>query len=79
LPEPDAVGRELLLRATERMHLNTRGYYRILRVARTIADFDGAAQIRRAHCGGPVLPHRARASLIVAPQIAPADRGSGRR
>ena len=46
---PDAAGRELLLRATERMHLTARGYHRVLRVARTIADLDGAAQIRRAH------------------------------
>jgi magnesium chelatase family protein len=46
---PDPPGRELLLRATERMHLTARGYHRVLRVARTIADLDGAAQIRRAH------------------------------
>ena len=46
---PDAAGRDLLLRATERMHLTARGYHRVLRVARTIADLDGAAQIRRAH------------------------------
>jgi magnesium chelatase family protein len=46
---PDPPGRELLLRATERMRLIARGYHRVLRVARTIADLDGAAQIRRAH------------------------------
>jgi magnesium chelatase family protein len=46
---PDAPGRELLLRATERMHLTARGYHRVLRVARTIADLDGVPQIRRAH------------------------------
>ena len=44
---PDAAGRERLLCATERMHLTAR--HRVLRVARTIADLDGAAQIRRAH------------------------------
>ena len=31
------------------MHLTTRGYHRVLRVARTIDGLDGAAQIRRAH------------------------------
>ena len=46
---PDAAGRELLLRATERMHLTARGYHRVLRVARTIADLDGVAQITRGH------------------------------
>ncbi|HEX5795803.1 MAG TPA: ATP-binding protein, partial [Geminicoccaceae bacterium] len=46
---PDPAGRELLLRATERMHLTARGYHRVLRVARTIADLDGAARISRGH------------------------------
>ena len=46
---PDAAGRELLLRATERMHLTARGYHRVLRVARTIADLDGTARIARSH------------------------------
>jgi len=49
IAEPDAAGRELLLRATERMHLTARGYHRVLRVARTIADLDGTAHITRAH------------------------------
>jgi magnesium chelatase family protein len=47
----DEKGRELLLRATERMHLTARGYHRVLRVARTIADLDGADQIARSHIG----------------------------
>jgi magnesium chelatase family protein len=38
-----------LLRATERMHLTARGYHRVLKVARTIADLDGVAQITRGH------------------------------
>ncbi|MGH6901669.1 MAG: YifB family Mg chelatase-like AAA ATPase, partial [Geminicoccaceae bacterium] len=49
IAEPDASGRELLLRATERMHLTARGYHRVLRVARTIADLDGIPRIARAH------------------------------
>jgi magnesium chelatase family protein len=47
--EPDGPGRELLLRATERMHLTARGYHRVLRVGRTIADLDGGEAIHRAH------------------------------
>ena len=47
----DEKGRELLLRATERLHLTARGYHRVLRVARTIADLDGADQISRSHVG----------------------------
>ncbi len=47
----DEKGRELLLRATERLHLTARGYHRVLRVARTIADLDGAQQISRNHVG----------------------------
>jgi magnesium chelatase family protein len=46
---PDAAGRDLLLRATERMHLTARGYHRVLRVARTIADLDGREQVVRPH------------------------------
>ena len=46
---PDADGRDLLLRAAEAMHLSARGYTRILRVARTIADLAGADNIARTH------------------------------
>ena len=38
-----------MLRATERMHLTARGYHRVLRVARTIADLDGAERVARSH------------------------------
>jgi magnesium chelatase family protein len=46
---PDADGRMLLTQAAERMKLSARGYHRILRVARTIADLDGAANVARRH------------------------------
>ncbi|WGF86306.1 YifB family Mg chelatase-like AAA ATPase [Marinivivus vitaminiproducens] len=46
---PDADGRTLLQRAAERQHLSARGYHRVLRVARTIADLDGEATVRRRH------------------------------
>jgi magnesium chelatase family protein len=47
----DDKGRELLLRATERLHLTARGYHRVLRVARTIADLEGVDSIARSHIG----------------------------
>jgi len=46
---PDAEGRDLLLRAAERMGLSARGYHRVLRVSRTIADLEGAPDVRRPH------------------------------
>jgi magnesium chelatase family protein len=46
---PDAEGRALLTRAAERFGLTARGYHRLLRVARTIADLEGAAQVRAPH------------------------------
>ena len=46
---PDADGKDLLLRAAERFGLSARGYHRILRVARTIADLDGAEAVRKPH------------------------------
>jgi len=39
----------LLSDAAGRMHLSARGYHRILRVARTIADLDGAPDILKTH------------------------------
>jgi magnesium chelatase family protein len=46
---PDAEGRDFLARAAERFGLTARGYHRILRVARTIADLDGSEAVRRPH------------------------------
>lgn len=45
----DEPGRALLMQAAETMRLTARGYTRILRVARTIADLAGAEQIGRIH------------------------------
>ncbi|MDA7429305.1 YifB family Mg chelatase-like AAA ATPase [Primorskyibacter aestuariivivens] len=46
---PDDEGRALLLNAAERFGLSARGYHRVLRVARTIADLDGEPLVRRPH------------------------------
>ena len=46
---PDSESRELLARVAERFGLTARGYHRVLRVARTIADLDGSPDVRRPH------------------------------
>jgi len=46
---PDEAGRTLLLRAADAMRLTARGYTRMLRVARTIADLAGTTQVGRIH------------------------------
>ncbi len=46
-PEPD--GRKLLAEAAERFRLSARGYHRVLRVARTLADLEASASVRRVH------------------------------
>lgn len=46
---PDAEGRALLTRVADRFGLTARGYHRILRVARTIADLDAAPDVRAPH------------------------------
>ena len=46
---PDAEGRALLVRVAERFGLSARGYHRVLRVARTIADLDDSAEVRLPH------------------------------
>ena len=46
---PDTDGRTLLTEAAERMRLSARGYHRVLRVARTLADLDGDGGVRRLH------------------------------
>lgn len=46
---PDAEGRALLEQAAERLKLSARGYHRVLRVARTLADLDASEGVRRVH------------------------------
>jgi len=49
IAEPDAQGRTLLGQVADRFGLTARGYHRILRVARTIADLDGSETVRTPH------------------------------
>ncbi len=49
IAKPDAPGQQLLSDATDRLRLSARGYHRVLRVARTIADLAGASSVGRVH------------------------------
>jgi len=46
---PDSAGMTLLRDAADAMRLSARGYHRVLRVARTLADLDGAEKVGRVH------------------------------
>ncbi|NDG04779.1 MAG: ATP-binding protein, partial [Alphaproteobacteria bacterium] len=46
---PDDAGQQLLNAGVEKMKLSARGYHRIMRVARTLADLDGSDGVRRLH------------------------------
>ena len=59
---PDEAGRTLLAQAAAQMRLSARGYTRILRVARTIADLAGAEQVGRLHVA-EALSYRRRAPV----------------
>lgn len=57
--QADTNGMALLRDAASSMHLSARGYHRVLRVARTLADLDGAAKVGRVHLA-EALSYRAR-------------------
>ena len=49
IAEADASGLRLLRDAAERLRLTARGYHRVLKLARTLADLDGDGPVKRAH------------------------------
>ena len=56
---PDEAGRMLLMRAGEAGGLTARGWTRTLRLARTIADLDGATGVLRRHIAEALIYRRA--------------------
>lgn len=46
---PDETGVALLRQAADQLHLSARGFHRVLRVARTLADLDAADSVGRIH------------------------------
>jgi magnesium chelatase family protein len=59
----DGSGTKLLRDAADAMRLSARGYHRVLRVARTLADLDGAENVGRIHLA-EALSYRALADEI---------------
>jgi magnesium chelatase family protein len=62
---PDAAATTLLKSAAEAMHLSARGYHRVLKVARTLADLDGADGVARIHLA-EALSYRATGERLAA-------------
>jgi magnesium chelatase family protein len=63
IAKADTQGQKLLRDAAETMRLLARGYHRVLRVARTLADLDGADKVGRLHLA-EALSYRALAEDV---------------
>lgn len=59
----DVAGQSLLRDAAEAMNLSARGYHRVLRVARSIADLAGSENVMRVHIA-EALSYRQRAASL---------------
>jgi magnesium chelatase family protein len=66
IARPDAPGLRLLREAADAMNLSARGYHRVLRVARTLADLDGRDEIARIHIAEALSYRQRLASFQVA-------------
>ncbi|MBN8283294.1 YifB family Mg chelatase-like AAA ATPase [Zoogloea sp.] len=56
--QPDGKGAQLLQTAIDRLGLSARGYHRILKVARTIADMNGADTVGASHVAEAIQSRR---------------------
>ena len=64
--EPDPAGLQLLRDAAEKMRFSARGYHRVLKVARTLADLDEAAIVGRIHLAEAISYRIAGERLVTA-------------
>jgi magnesium chelatase family protein len=62
---PDAAATALMRNAAEAMRLSARGYHRVLKVARTLADLDNAESVGRIHLA-EALSYRVAGDLLAA-------------
>lgn len=63
---PDAAGLQLLQDAADMLNLSARGYHRVLKVARTLADLDGKENVARVHLAEALSYRGASASMATA-------------
>jgi magnesium chelatase family protein len=66
----DAPARALITRAAEAGGLTARGWTRTLRLARTIADLEGADTVRRVHVAEALIYRRVAPGLVGSPLLA---------
>ncbi|MEN0041801.1 MAG: ATP-binding protein, partial [Pseudomonadota bacterium] len=64
--KPDAAGQQLLRDAAEAMKFSARGYHRILKTARTLADLEGCDTVGRIHLAEAISYRMAGQRLAVA-------------
>ena len=64
---PDRAGMRLLEDAAQAMQLTARGYHRVLKLARTLADLDGAEAVARIHIA-EALAYRALPAELRSPR-----------
>jgi magnesium chelatase family protein len=62
---PDSAAAALMRNAAEAMRLSARGYHRVLKVARTLADLDGSQSVGRIHLA-EALSYRVAGDLLAA-------------
>jgi magnesium chelatase family protein len=56
---PDAPGLAVLRQASEKLRFTARGYHRVLRLARTLADLEGSDAVRKVHVAEAIGYRRA--------------------
>ncbi|MEL6818716.1 MAG: YifB family Mg chelatase-like AAA ATPase [Pseudomonadota bacterium] len=62
----DASAIDLLAEAADKMHFSARGYHRILKVARTLADLDGSDDVGRIHIAEAISYRMSSQSMKIA-------------